>query len=73
MYLTYCKQKEFRKASKIDSLQGKQSKSSVQTIEEKLDIEKNNQFTRHWLKLIIMMQLCQNCSYIYKIKSKNNI
>ena len=52
MYLMYCKQQEFRGAS---SLQGKQTKSGVQTIEENLDFEKITQNELKWLK---MMQLC---------------
>ena len=57
MYLTYCKQKECRRTSKIDSLWRKQSRLGVQTIKEKLDIEKNNQSTQSGLKWLSMMQL----------------
>ena len=50
----------------MDSLLGKQSKSGVQTTEEKRVIEKNNKFTLKGLKWLSMMQLCLNYSYISK-------
>ena len=68
MYLTYRKQNEFRRASYIEIYWGKQSKLGVQTIKEKLDIEKKKFIHSKWVKMV--KQWCNYAKIVISFKNK---